>query len=208
MAHQLDLARFGRMAHGQVDAADRGQDVGQDAVTLRIARDVVEQHHRVADLALIDVDDAADLALALGAARCASPRRPPPSARARRASPASARWISRKRRADRRWCSWQAPALRELSITVPWRGRVGERRSREPGWGDHYHEPVTPPRPSSLRSDRANLPRPPSRRSKRGTGAATSYKCGSRWPLGFGSPARNGRVKRASLTAEITACRR
>src|SRR5712671_5262672 len=37
-------------------------------MALRISRDVVEQHQRIADLALIDVDDAADLALALGAA--------------------------------------------------------------------------------------------------------------------------------------------
>ena len=33
----------------------------------RIARHVVEQHRLVADVALIDVDDAADLLLALGA---------------------------------------------------------------------------------------------------------------------------------------------
>jgi hypothetical protein len=37
-------------------------------MALGIARDVVEQHQRIADLALVDVDDAADLALALGAA--------------------------------------------------------------------------------------------------------------------------------------------
>src|SRR5712671_1928009 len=37
-------------------------------MALRISRDVVEQHQRIADLALVDVDDAADLALALSAA--------------------------------------------------------------------------------------------------------------------------------------------
>ena len=45
----------------------RGQDIGEDAVAARIARHVVEQHRLVADSALIDVDDAADLLLALGA---------------------------------------------------------------------------------------------------------------------------------------------
>ena len=68
MAHELDLGAVGRMAHRHVDAADRGEQIGQDAVALGVAGDVVEQHQRVADLALVDVDDAADLALALGAA--------------------------------------------------------------------------------------------------------------------------------------------
>ena len=107
MPHQLDLAAVGRIAHRHVDAADRGEDVGEDAIALGVAGNVVEQHRRVADLALIDVDDAADLALALGAARCASPRRPLPSRRARRAGPASTRWTWRRRGADRRWCSWR-----------------------------------------------------------------------------------------------------
>ena len=65
--HQLDLAAFGRAAEREIDAAHRGEDVGQDAMALRIAGDVVEQHRRIAGLALEDVDDAADLALALGA---------------------------------------------------------------------------------------------------------------------------------------------
>ena len=68
MANQLDLGAIGRIAHRHVDAADRGEQVRQDAVALGIAGDVVEQHQRIADLALEDIDDAADLALALGAA--------------------------------------------------------------------------------------------------------------------------------------------
>ena len=68
MPHQFDLGAVGRMAHRHVDAADRGEQVRQDAMALGIAGNVVEQHQRIADLALVDVDDAADLALALGAA--------------------------------------------------------------------------------------------------------------------------------------------
>ena len=93
MPHQLDLGAVGRIAHRHVDAADRGQQVGQDAMALGIAGDVVEQHQRVADLALVDVDDAADLALALGAADVRHLAGGLHHARARRADPASARWM-------------------------------------------------------------------------------------------------------------------
>jgi hypothetical protein len=51
---------------GDVDAANRGQDIGEDAVAARVAGNVVKQHGLVADPALIDVDDAANFALALG----------------------------------------------------------------------------------------------------------------------------------------------
>ena len=68
MPHQLDLGAVGRVAHRHVDAADRGEQIRQNPMTLRISRDVVEQHQRIADLALVDIDDAADLALTLGAA--------------------------------------------------------------------------------------------------------------------------------------------
>src|SRR5262249_26235673 len=66
--HQVDFRALGGVAHRQVDAADRREDVGEDTVSLRIAGDLVEQHGRGADSALEDVDDAADLALAVSAA--------------------------------------------------------------------------------------------------------------------------------------------
>ena len=50
-----------------VDAANRRQDIGEDAVAARITGNVVEQDGLIADPALIDIDGAADLALALGA---------------------------------------------------------------------------------------------------------------------------------------------
>jgi len=65
--HQFDGGGVRVKAERDVDAAHRGQDVGEDAVPARIARHVVEQHRPVADAALVDVDDAADLLLALGA---------------------------------------------------------------------------------------------------------------------------------------------
>src|SRR6185312_6767524 len=46
---------------------DRREDVGDDAPAAWKARHIVEQHRLVADAALVDVDDAADLLLALGA---------------------------------------------------------------------------------------------------------------------------------------------
>ena len=50
-----------------VDAADRGQDVGDDAMALGIAGDFVEQDRLVAGLALVEIDDAADLLVAVRA---------------------------------------------------------------------------------------------------------------------------------------------
>ena len=50
-----------------VDAPQRGENVGEDAVAARKAGHVVEQHGLVADAPLIDIDDAADFPLALGA---------------------------------------------------------------------------------------------------------------------------------------------
>ena len=63
----LHLGAFRRQAERDVDARDRGEDVGDDAVALGKAGDLVEHHRRIAHLAHIDVDDAADLFLRLGA---------------------------------------------------------------------------------------------------------------------------------------------
>ena len=65
--HQIDGARVGIEPQRDVDAPHRGEDIGEDAVAARKAGHVVEQHGLVADPALIDVDDAADFLLALGA---------------------------------------------------------------------------------------------------------------------------------------------
>src|SRR5258706_14529919 len=65
--HQVDGAGIRRIAEGQVDAADRGEDFGEHAMPARIAGDVVEQDRRVTGLALIEIDDAADFLLAVGA---------------------------------------------------------------------------------------------------------------------------------------------
>src|SRR5262249_54377178 len=66
--HQLHLRRLGRHAEGEVDAPHRGEDVRDHAIARRIAGYVVEQDGRAAARALVDVDDAADLLLALGTA--------------------------------------------------------------------------------------------------------------------------------------------
>ena len=50
-----------------VDAPHRSENIRQDAAAARKAGHVVEQHRLVADAALVDVDDAADLLLVLGA---------------------------------------------------------------------------------------------------------------------------------------------
>src|ERR1700692_44390 len=65
--HQLGGTGIGIEPERDVDAPHRGQNIGEDTMAARIAGHVVEQHGLVADLALIDVDDAADLFLALGA---------------------------------------------------------------------------------------------------------------------------------------------
>ena len=67
VVHQLDGVGVGVEAERDVDAPHRGQDIREDAVAAREAGHVVEQHRLVADAALVDVDDAADLLLALGA---------------------------------------------------------------------------------------------------------------------------------------------
>src|SRR4051794_4106724 len=46
---------------------------------------------------------------------------------------------------------WFAMALPRALITLPWRGRGGEHRRCEPGWGEAWCKGVTPPR-RSLRS--------------------------------------------------------
>ncbi len=63
----LHLRRLRRQAQRQVDARYRGEDVGDDAVAFGKAGHRVEQHRGIAHLAHIDVDDAADLLLRLGA---------------------------------------------------------------------------------------------------------------------------------------------
>src|SRR5262249_5569870 len=63
----LHLRRFRRQAQRQVDARNRGQDVGDDTVALGKAWDLVAQHRLIAYLADIYSDDAADLLLRLGA---------------------------------------------------------------------------------------------------------------------------------------------
>ena len=65
---ELDLGRFGRHAHRQRNALDAGEDVRCNAVTARIAGNLVEQHRLVVGRALVDIDDAADLLLAVRAA--------------------------------------------------------------------------------------------------------------------------------------------
>ena len=65
---EIDRRAVDRPAQREVDAPDRGEDVRENAVAARVARNVVEQHGAVAHLAHVEVDDAADLVLALGAA--------------------------------------------------------------------------------------------------------------------------------------------
>src|SRR3954463_14597016 len=65
--YQLHFGSFGRQTECNIDAWHGGQDVGDDAVTLRIAGDLVEHHRRVTHLPHIDVDDTADLFPGLGA---------------------------------------------------------------------------------------------------------------------------------------------
>ena len=67
VAHEVHLAGVGRHAEREIDPPHRGEDVRDHAVAARKAGDVVEHHRRRAHGALIDVDDAADLLIALGA---------------------------------------------------------------------------------------------------------------------------------------------
>ena len=57
------------------------------------------------------------------------------------------------------------------SITLPWRGRVGERRSREPGWGERSHTKIHPTPPPSLTTFAWRRPSP-SRGGSRKRGAS------------------------------------
>ncbi len=65
--HELERARIAGIAQRQMNALDRGEDIGDDAVAARIARHLVEEHRLVAGLALVEIYDAADLVLAIGA---------------------------------------------------------------------------------------------------------------------------------------------
>ena len=62
---EIERAGIGRIAERQMDALDRGEDIGDHAMAARIAGHVVEQHGRIAGLALVEIDDAADLLLAV-----------------------------------------------------------------------------------------------------------------------------------------------
>src|SRR5215472_888335 len=64
---ELIWPRVGIEPERDIDPAHRGQNVGQDPMAARKSGNVVEQHGLVADAALINIDDAADFALALGA---------------------------------------------------------------------------------------------------------------------------------------------
>jgi len=66
-ADQIHLGALGRQAERDVDARHRGEDVGEHPVALGEARHLVEHYRRVSHLALIDIEDAADLLGRLGA---------------------------------------------------------------------------------------------------------------------------------------------
>ena len=65
--HQLHVGALGGNAQRHVDARHGGQDIRQHPRALGIAGDLVEEHRRIAHLAHVDIDDAADLLLGLGA---------------------------------------------------------------------------------------------------------------------------------------------
>ena len=67
VAHEVHLARLGRHAEREIDPPHRGEDVRHHPMAAREAGDVVEHHRRRPHGALVDVDDAADLRVALGA---------------------------------------------------------------------------------------------------------------------------------------------
>jgi hypothetical protein len=64
--HELHLGPLRRQAKRDVDARHRGEDIGEDAMTLGETGHVIEHHRRIAHAALVEVDDAADLLLRLG----------------------------------------------------------------------------------------------------------------------------------------------
>ena len=71
---ELDRRAVDRQAEREVDPPHGSENVCENSVAMRIARDIIEQHCRVSHLAHVEIDDAADLALALGAATsCTSP---------------------------------------------------------------------------------------------------------------------------------------
>src|SRR5215831_20465940 len=65
---ELERGTVDGQTEREVDAPHRGENVREDAVAVGIAGNVVEQHGAVAHLAHVEVDDAADFRLALGAA--------------------------------------------------------------------------------------------------------------------------------------------
>jgi len=67
IAHEIHLAGVGRHAQSEVDPPHRGEDVRDHAAAARKAWNVVEHHRGRPHGALVDVDDAADLLVALGA---------------------------------------------------------------------------------------------------------------------------------------------
>jgi hypothetical protein len=64
--NELGGARVGIEPERDIDAANRGQDVGEDPVAAGITGNIVEQDCLVANPPLINIDDAADLELAIG----------------------------------------------------------------------------------------------------------------------------------------------
>jgi hypothetical protein len=64
---QVHVGGVRRQAKRHLDALGRGENVGKRAISARIARNIVEQDRLVADLALVEVDNAADLVLTVGA---------------------------------------------------------------------------------------------------------------------------------------------
>src|SRR5262245_42911673 len=70
VAPPLNLSHLGRVRRQPqcyVDARNRSEDVGDDAMTLWVTRDFVEHDRRIAHSSHIDVYNAADLLLRLGA---------------------------------------------------------------------------------------------------------------------------------------------
>ncbi len=65
--NQLHFGCLRRQSERNVDTRHRGQDVGDDAPAAGKPRHVVEQQRGIAHLALINVDDAADLLFGFGA---------------------------------------------------------------------------------------------------------------------------------------------
>ncbi len=120
------LRRIHRQIERDIDARHRGQDIGQHPVTLVVARNVVEHDRRVGHFAHMDIDNRADLLLAVGARhvlqlpRRFEPRNPVPQILVRH----DVLSIIRFRR-----------SLTQFVM-------VGEGRSRRAGWTRPYPAPV------------------------------------------------------------------